>query len=273
MDTKLLSELQYVYNSYPVTDTNHVIANFFLEHLYAMDSITITDVATACFTSNATISRFARNVGCENFQILKQGLASENKRTAKELLIDNKEDLKFTLGDDRKELEDYIERIHESLKGMAKTIDFEQIDQLNQLIHDYDVVYFCGTQLPGMLSNHIQFMLLNCSKVTHAVWTREQHERMIQDIRSRTDKVLVIVLSLNGNYTRVYSDVIIKLLELNVHKVLVTQDPNIKRIKNFDTVLVLGETENSKIGRYKLQLFLEVLLNRYTNTYGDSIFK
>lgn len=273
MDTKLLSELQYVYNSYPATDTNHVIARFFIENLFHMDSVTINDVSKACFTSNATISRFARNVGCDNFQVLKQGLASENRRTAKELIIDNKEDLKFNKGDDQKELEDYIDRIHVSLKGMADSIDFKAIDELNAMIHDYEDVYFCGTQLPGMLSNYIQFMLFNCGKVTHGVWTLEQHQRMIKEITGREDKVLVVIFSLNGNYTRVYSDVVMKLIDLNVHKALITQDPNVKRIKDFETVVVLGKTENSKIGRYKLQLFLEVLLNRYTNTYGDSIFK
>lgn len=273
MDTKLLSELQQIYNSYDSTDINHVIASYLLEHIFEFDKITINEVSEACFTSNATISRFVRSIGCENFQAMKHGLVSGYSRIAKELMIDNKQDLHFNKGDDHKELQEYVDIISDGLIGMADSINFDEIDQFIDKIHDYENVYFCGTQLPGLLCNYLQFMLFNCKKITHAVWTLEQHERMFKEIKGKEEKSMVIIFSLNGNYTRIYNNEIISLIDSNIHTVLITQDPNLKRIRDFDSYIILGETTNSKIGRYKLQLFIEMVINRYYNKYQQGLLK
>ena len=53
-------------------DTNYNIALFLANNFYRISSMRINELADACFVSPATISRFCKSLGYENFAHLKQ---------------------------------------------------------------------------------------------------------------------------------------------------------------------------------------------------------
>lgn len=270
MDTKLLAELQLIINTLPYKDTYYIIARYLVDHIRELDKININDLADACFTSTATISRFVRSIGYENFATMKSTLQSSNTKSFKELMIDNRQGLALETNQ-KDELLLYVNDISAGLRNMAEKLDLDRVDRLVELIHDSKKVYFCGIQFPGMISSYIQFLLFNCKKVTQVAYTNQHHMKMLEDLKSDTNNSLVIVLSTNGNYLRMYNNVIIELIELGVKTAIVTHDQNLKRIKEFNEVILLGDTLNSKLGRYRIQFFVEILVNRYYIKYQHEL--
>ena len=65
------------------TDTNYFIALFMANNFYRIPDMRISELAEECFVSPATISRFCRALGYENFAHLKQecnSFHSNNKK-------------------------------------------------------------------------------------------------------------------------------------------------------------------------------------------------
>lgn len=272
MESNLILELQHLVNTLPSSDTNYMIASYLLDHLFEIESITINDIADSCFTSCATVSRFVRNIGYDNFQAMKSTNGTNKYRTSKELFMNNREGLKFNTNNDQEELKSYVRDVTSALFNLADEIDFKAVDTLLAKIHNTDLVYICGTQLPGLLAEHLQFMLLNSHKRTYVARTRDQQYRMLEELRNFNGSKMVIILSANGNYCNVYKDIIFELIELGVYKAIVTHDPNLKWLPDFENVLLMADATNSKVGRYKLQLMIEIMVNRYYNLYVEELF-
>ena len=65
------------------TDTNYNIALFMANNFYRIYSMRINELASVCYVSPATISRFCKSLGYENFAHLKQecySFHSNNKK-------------------------------------------------------------------------------------------------------------------------------------------------------------------------------------------------
>ena len=65
------------------TDTNYFIALFMANNFYRIPDMRISELAEECFVSPATISRFCRALGYENFAHFKQecnSFHSNNKK-------------------------------------------------------------------------------------------------------------------------------------------------------------------------------------------------
>ena len=69
------------------TDTNYFIALFMANNFYRIPDMRISELAEECFVSPATISRFCRALGYENFAHLKQECNSFHSNNKKFMIM------------------------------------------------------------------------------------------------------------------------------------------------------------------------------------------
>lgn len=258
MGKNMFHLLQSIINSDNETETNKLIACYLIENLQEIENLSIYDLADGCFTSNSTISRFAKSLGANNFIEMKGNL-SAYKDYGLELSTESLEYLHFDKKNNAKILTNYIDNICDSLRVM-EDINFEEIKELNRIIHETKNTAIFGTQLTGLFAKHYQLMMMSMGKVIQCCDDGANH---LETANAMGKDDLAIILSIDGNYIGGNKNVIFALKKRGVKMILITHNPTCKFLGQFDKVIYMGDYTNSKGGRYKLQLMMEIMVNLY----------
>ena len=169
-------------------DSNNCrIARYLLERLDHLEDVSVELLAEECFVSKATVSRFCRDIGLEDFTELRDLLRQTEKT--------------FTLygkGLPPKEQGlDFCQRVNESLSLLAKTIDYAALDRLAQEICGAKRIAAFGLLKAETAAISLQsdLVMLGKNAVTKVSF-REQREFLEN---ARQDD-LVIIFSYTGIY-------------------------------------------------------------------------
>ena len=145
------------------TDTNYNIAWYMAHHISEVAHMGISKLASECFVSPATISRFCRTLGYENYAHLKQECAwfSSTSRKCNNLI-----NVPLDMMKDHPEESTayYSQQICTSLSQLSSYLDWNVIDEVLKLIHDSDNVAFFGTQFSHSVALHFQTGLYGTNK-------------------------------------------------------------------------------------------------------------
>ena len=149
------------------TDTNYNIAWYMAHHISEVAHMGISKLASECFVSPATISRFCRTLGYENYAHLKQECAWFSSTSRK---FNNLINVPLDMMKDHPEESTayYSQQICTSLSQLSSYLDWNVIDEVLKLIHDSDNVAFFGTQFSHSVALHFQTDLLMLEKLTNA---------------------------------------------------------------------------------------------------------
>lgn len=267
MRRNFVMHLQNILDASVENDSNHMIAAYILQHIHEMKNITIQDMARECYTSTSTISRFVKEIGFRSLTELKEVCAAFDY-SSYEIVHDSLRDLQFTGENDHEILNAYTDMLCNSLKNFSEVLDFAKVDRLNTAIHESEHVVVFGIHLPGSFAKYYQYLMMTIGKFIECYELEEEHLKKSQII---VENSLVIVFSMEGNYLNANKQVLMNLKKRKARLVLVTQNPVNKFINLFDEVIYCGELSFGKSGRYKLQLFMEVLFNRYVQNYYNSL--
>lgn len=263
-----VSILQNIVNNSVDKDNSNVdvvISRYLLDHVYPpLEDLDIEGLAEACFTSVSTVSRFCRKTGCNSFGEMKANYLGIH-HIGEELFLDNESNLVFDSVHDNQTLNNYIELVSDALLDFGEQIDFAEIEELCKNIHDSQDIIIFGTMISGAFVYNFQNMLLSIGK---RVSYHPTHQLQIESLKHVTDKTLIIVASTDGNFIQKRDQLVMDMHNSPARKVLITQNITLKRRYSFDKVIQLGNYKHPKVGRYKLQLFFEVLANKYYQLYG-----
>ncbi len=260
-------QLQMIVNENKTDDIHFVIANMLLDlSAEEIEHLTINRLASLCFTSISTISRFSRSLGFESYQMLKRQCVISRKGY-RSMFHDSLENMNFDFKEDRDILVNYASSVGEAMIEFAKSVDFNEIDRLIDMIHDHEDVYFFGVQLSAFMIEHFQFMLLSLGKQIRFSSNELAQDHLVHEIKPKS---LAVIVSVDGNFIRSKPETTFNLMNSDITKVIITQNPTIRYHDDFDQVLLLSHYRRPKDGRYKLQLMFEILANRYFLKYGQT---
>lgn len=263
MNKNVLYQLQAIFDSSSHNDTSRSIAKYILEHINSLDLLSINEVAENCFTSISTVSRFMKKIHLKSFVELKN--RSEDYKLENETVVyDNLCELKFDLKNDKVILDKYIDTLTASLAEFKKSFQLSQVESLNRCIYEGKNIAVYGIHLSGLIAKHYQYLMFSIGKIIEYYDLSEDH---LERAKSMTEKDIVIIFSVEGNYVASSKELIYILKKRGVHLVLITQNPNMNLKELFDETILLGANDSAKAGRYKLQLFSEILFNQYVASY------
>ena len=154
-------------------DTNYNIAWFMANNFYRIANMRISELAAECFVSPATISRFCRALGYENFAHLKQECYTFHSHDKKfnNLINISLETMKDS---PLQATQQYIQQVIQYISDLPKLLDWNEVDAILKLIHDSESVAFFGTQFSQSAALHLQTDLLMLEKFTMAYMETER---------------------------------------------------------------------------------------------------
>lgn len=264
MESLKIQHLRRIVNNPYSDDVTYNLAKYILRHLgKGIEDMTINDLADACYTSVSSVSRFIKKIGYSSYTDFRASIETHKEVTRNELIDDNLDNMEFGGNDDRAVLYNFVEDIKKSLDTFVQNVDFDEIDELLELIHQHEYVYFGGTLASGKAAECLQFQLLNYGKYVEFI----DFDNETLDCDRVAAEGLVIFFSVTGNFINNRRKSIYQLDKKNVRKVLITQNPNLKNSKLFDRVFRFNGESDNTAGRYQIQLISEIIFNRYFQKY------
>lgn len=174
----ILCEIQRIYNSF--SDKEKAIADYIMQYADSIKNINITDLAREIGTSGATITRFAKKIGCNSFVDMKIMLGS-NKA---EKIIDEDEIFSYAY--------QYYNEVIERTKML---IDKKSILKVVSEIKKARNIYIYGVGSSGLTGKEMMQRLLRMGFNVHCI--SDSHMMIINSSIIKKDD-LVIGLSISG---------------------------------------------------------------------------
>lgn len=248
-------------------DTNYNIAWFMANNFYRISKMKISELAQECFVSPATISRFCRALGYENFAHLKQECERFHSNDKKfnnlihvplGLMKDNPKETTLY----------YVNQVKENIEQLPAYLNWQEIDESLKLIHDIPTVAFFGIQFSQSAALHFQTDLLMLEKFTVAYM---DIERQLECAKSLNKDSLAIIITVNGHYLNSSNKILSYLRKSNCKVILITSNPDLKLNLNITHKILLGNNNNSKTGKHALLTLMELMSLRYYCMYYPSL--
>ncbi len=248
-------------------DTNYNIALFMANNFYRIYDMRISELASECYVSPATISRFCRALGYENFAHLKQECYSFHSN-------DKKFNNLINIGLDKMKkhpkeaTSEYVEQVIDTMKQLPESLDWDIIDQVLYKIHDASKVVFFGTQFSNSAALHFQTDLLMLEKFTIAYM---DSERQLECAKELNEDSLAIIISVNGNYVNSSFKALQYIKKSGCKTVLITSVDAKSMNIPVDYTISLGAPKDGKTGKHALLTAVELMSLRYYTLYYPSL--
>ncbi len=230
--------------------TNCVIATYILEHLEDMQNMGIKDIAKKCNVAVSSISRFCKEVGLKDFVELKELLLSTNlyfEEQSKSLSLHER-------------IEDYGNKIAESIQMVKNTIDRQQLIKLCDDINKYKRIGVFGLLKAGSVVINLQVDLLMLGK---QVYTNISYTQQMQYILTADKNDLIIIFSYTGSYFD-YQDLRALKKKLNAPKIWMISS-NKKNYPSFvDEIISFESLQDQSSHPYQLQFIASLIAQEYS---------
>lgn len=239
---------------------DYEIAKIILNNINIISDISIVELSELCFVSTATLSRFFKHMGYENFQDFKKAASIKFK-----IEDDYSDELKYTaINNPNEALNYYTKSIKDNITYAFQNLDLRLLDSIIHLIHDSKSVGVFGSQIFYSSALLLQHKLILNGKFVEAYSSSLEQ---LECAKEMNDKSVAIIISVEGSYMYRSMDIIDELKKNNVKIVLITQNVNSKFASIADKVLICGNTNNNNEGIFAVMYLLELLIMRYGLLY------
>lgn len=253
-------KLQTIVSAPPqTTNTDVQIANMLLENVQNIEKeITITQMAEMCFTSVSSISRFANNLGYENFNEMKNDyIGIKDEYT--DLRVDNSYFKRESTQTVKSKILYGLESMHlKDLDNAAKYIAEE--------VSKHDSITLLSTHIPNNIMSIFHRAMLAQGKYINFIV--DKHQQVFAAKHAKEGE-LFIVVSLEDTFA-MNREITLPLVTSKAKKILVTQNEHMKFAQEFDKVIQLGDASEDYVGKYKLMFFVDYLIHYFYNIHEDS---
>lgn len=249
------------------TDTNYNIAWFMANNFYRIANMRISELAAECFVSPATISRFCRALGYENFAHLKQECYTFHSHDKKFNNLINIP-LETMKDNPQQATKQYVQQVVDYISDLPDLLDWNEVDVILKLIHDSESVAFFGTQFSQSAALHLQTDLLMLEKFTMAYM---DSSRQLECAKQLTKSSVAIIMTVNGYFTNSHSKMLQYIKKSGCQVVLITCHPQLDLKIPIHHRLVLGRSKNRKTGKHSLLTAVELMSLRYYCLYYPSL--
>lgn len=260
----ILSSLLTIFNRNEIYSADYTIAKYLIQNIHRLNKLSIYKVAEDCFISRSSIQRFVKSIGFDSFKDI--------KNNAKDLIDHQEAIIEYT---DYTNYEVFLsEKIMSMITTINKSIDRNEIINLVHNIHDTKNVIFLAAEDSASSLRQLQSSLAITHKIVSVVTSSSVDIDLFKHLEEND---LIIIFSVSGNYALAALPI---LSNLNVHKILITNNRTTVFEKNFDKIFYISndDVHNSRTikgyqnvyTRYALNYFVDLLFHYYFVTFYES---
>ncbi len=245
-----------VVNTQPCDSIDFNIAKYILLHAGEIDKISLGQLAERCLVSKASISRFCRKIGLEDYldlQLMLRGYRYNPRE-------------KFQFASGTPSTDSFLETSIAYLQYLRKTIDQPVLSQLVQDIHDYPNVAAFGHMQSGNVAFSLQHDLSACKKLILCSQVIVDQKEYLKTAGKDT---LLIVFTVRGRFFERTSEGLI-LEGRNRPKIYVITTQNSVQQPSFvDKTIVLAPNYDYANAILMSQTYASLIALNYYNQFGS----
>lgn len=174
-------------------DSEKKIANYIINHYDKVVDMTVSELAKASGSSDASVSRFCRRVGMKSFHQLKIMLAQQmvETDTGKIKAVSNH----ISIDDYSQSLQNILSNKMEEIRQTISNMDNEDLPVMLKKIRTARLVQFVavGNTIPVIVDGAFKFNQIGIHAITSEIW-----EAQIASVYNLTKEDVVIAVSNSG---------------------------------------------------------------------------
>ncbi len=238
---------------------DYTIANFILNNIAKIADMNIVVLAKKCHVSPASISRFCRVLGFDDYAHLKIECAKFTTSKLSEYVNDS------MIQCPEKEIRHHLTTTAHRLLEQIDLIDLNAMDNLIKAIEESNTTSFFGSHFSHSVAQLLQTALLTTGKFSNAKIDLDQQIKLAQSL---TKDDLVIILSVRGAYLTSNPRLQRAIKNSHAKTFLITANHDQSLIKQYDHVLYISSTDELDLGRHMLLSYCEILATKYVSQYN-----
>lgn len=241
-------------------DLNYTIADFILKNISEIANMNIVVFANTCHVSPASISRFCRKLGYDDYIHLKMECAKYTSSKSTEYYN------ALMLKDPKKATTQYLKSAASRLEEQIDLLDWQSIEAFLKDIHESQHVSFYGSHFSHSIAQLIQAALLSCNKFSIA---KNDSDQQIKIAESCNEESIAIIISVRGSYLKGTPRLKRTIEKSGAKSVLITANHDPRLLEEYDRVLYISSDDDLHMGRLMLLSFSEVVSQLYVTLYGE----
>lgn len=249
-------KLNHIVNENEIGTVEYELAKFFLENFKNENCWNIYDIAEEKHVSRASIRRFAKQLGYENFSDMKKNAGTFD---------DGISEFQSFYGYDN-----FLEKLQKNVIALMEEFSIrfntQEVDRLIRLINDnQEVMILCSSNIAGSVQTFQQRMVIFGKRITLLT----SKEDLMTAIETKTNP-LIIVFSISGLFL---STLLTELKNITAQLVLFTNNRNPIYNQIFDKLYHLSAQHHEKeinellYYTYGIDFVLDLLFNGYLLKY------
>ena len=218
-----------------------------------MKGMSIKEVADLCYVSQASISRFCRFFGFENFKEFRECLSDEfciTDNYSKQFRSMLCEDEQMAVSAYRDEL---VENIYSTINATNMKLMPEIVDMIHNSLH---VAYFSHHFLWD-IGRFFQSKMMMMDKYVEQFM---DYEAQMECAKGLTKDSFAIICSIGGSYISRYVSIWRTLLASRCKILVITQNINSIYLNSVDYVMQCGISNKDDTGKYAAMMIIDYLV-------------
>lgn len=240
-----------------VHDANYEIAQGLLRNYTQLASMSLRQMAEACYVSNASFSRFCRYLGFTDFSEFKSAVDGVNYRVTDDYSRQFFEDL---MADRDSALEMHRSKVVDVLGTTLREDDLRVIDEVVEELDAAHRIGFFSHHFLWHIGRYFQGKMLPLGRYVELCQSYAHQEELATHL-GKGD--LAFICSLNGSFFSNYSDLVGTIFQSGAKVVVLTQNRYAMFVNRADYVLLCGTSNENDIGKYAALLTVDDLVLSY----------
>ncbi|MCD8361845.1 MAG: MurR/RpiR family transcriptional regulator [Lachnospiraceae bacterium] len=204
----IYSEIRNIY--FELTEKEKRVANYILEDSDKVNQMSISDLAEACGTSDATVTRFVKHLKCGSYSAFKLSLVEAARPHVTEVR-------------DSGNMRDVLLSKHATvLQQTAESLDMALVGKAARMLYEADHVYVVGRGPNSMIA---ECVLYQFSLVSSKFSQLPDSWLQVASAAYMTPKDVVLIFSYSGTNHSFFEEVLPLIRRKKVQVILVTSFP------------------------------------------------
>lgn len=248
-------------NTAQIHDSYYDIALILVRNYEKVKHMSIGEMADLCFVSQATLSRFCRFLGYENFKHFRDDMNFEFT-----LLDDYSRQFQSLLkSNDQKAAELYREKLIRNIDTALAEDNLKEIRKVTDLLAESERIAFFSHHFLWNLGNHFQSKMIIFNKYVELYQSYENQKKCAESL---DEHCTAIICSIGGSYFNYYSDLVKTIVNSGAKIIIITQNTNGIYTNRADHVISCGETNQDDTGKYAVLSVLDLLVLQYMKRHA-----
>ena len=247
-------------NGHSLTDTYSRIIVYIFNNKVQIPDMTITEMAEAIFVTPSTITRFCKHFRFRTFAELKEAIKIENQTDPTRLFRLSKEEFANISTEPSLSFEMYGREIMGSIQDTIDTVDITVIEELIELISQYNNIAIFGYSTSIQTARSLQEGLILSNKVT---LVGNSYSLQKEIARTLTNDSLAIIISSYGNFFSNNSNIFDEILRSKAKTLLLTQQQDSFFASSIDHIFTINSKSFQKVGSYSMSFFIDFLCRKF----------